>query len=137
MQAKRENPKKQLPLLARTQPIYKIIQRHRTHKNKFLRKELFNAWSNCSSLSIDLQFLSFHTVHKMHNETALQTFLLLLPIKDPCHPKRVFLTIPACSQRIPNRVKSNYGRSLTLVQWRKMWPMDSSLTLKRKKIYWL
>lgn len=53
---------------------------------------------------------------------------------EPCHPTRVSLTVVACSQWTLKRANSNCLRTLTLTQWRRMWFVNSSSYLQKKKI---
>ena len=63
---------------------------------------------------------------KGHNGLALQTPFLFSPTKDPSQPKIVTLTVAGSTHCTPKRENSNAQRVLALVQWRRMWYIDSS-----------
>ena len=84
-----------------------------TEVNKFLRKNIFKKWLECSSLSNDWRFLSVQTIQKIHKKAALQTFLHFFPTNKLCHLKRASLIVAACTQWIPKRSNNNRQRILT------------------------
>ena len=56
-------------------------------------------------MSKDLQFFFSDIAEKMHNGGTLEILLLFLPIKNPCHPKWVSLTMIAWTKWMPKSEK--------------------------------
>ena len=67
--------------------INNLDKENKLHKNK-----TFNLWSESSTFSNNLVFLSFQIIQKRHKGATLQTSFLFLPTKVSCQPKRVSLT---------------------------------------------
>lgn len=83
---------------------------------KLLRKIFFSRWSNNSSQSKYLLFLSFQIVQKIQG-AALQALIRLLSAKEPCHLGRVSLTNSDITHRIPKMENTSCHKSLALFQW--------------------
>ena len=79
-------------------------------------KEFFNLWSENSSLLNTQIFLSFHTVQNKHKGAICQAFLRTLPIKAPCHPRRVFFIEQERIQATPKREKRRFQRTQVFAQ---------------------
>ena len=107
-------------------PIYTI-----THIEKLFRNKLFSLWSNNSSLSKNLLFLSFQSVQKMQVGATLQALMCLFSIKVTFHPRRVSLTVLEITHQTPKMENTNYHNNLTLTQWRRIWSMVSNSTLQK------
>ena len=104
-------------------PIYTL-----THIEKLFRNKLFSIWSNNSSLSKNLLFLSFQSVQKMQVGAALQALLRHFSIKVPFHPRRVSLTMSEITHRTPKMENASCYSNLALSQWRRIWSMVSNST---------
>ena len=68
---------------------------------------------------------------KMQRGAAFQTVLWFVPTEKTCQPKRVFLTIGKRTQAMPNNENRSCPSAFTVMQWMRMWSIDSSLQLQR------
>lgn len=100
--------------------VYVPTQAKRPHRNNH-----FNLFSGCSTFPNALQFPSFHKVQKMHIGVICQTFFCFFWTKEPCQIKGVSLTMEGPTQTIPNRKNKSCHRTLDMMQWRRMWSIDS------------
>ena len=71
----------------------------------------------------------------MQNRAAFQTLFHFLPTKESWQLKKDSLIVEGNTQTTPNKENNNYHRTLNLTQFRRMWSIDSSLTLQRKHLF--
>ena len=109
--------------------IYNFVQDHKLHT-----EEYFNLWTENSSLSNVILFLSFHIAHKRHKGASFQVFLLFLPTKDPHQPRKVSLTEQGRTQVTPKRANNNSHKTLILMQWIKVWLVNFSSARQKKHL---
>ena len=89
-------------------------------------KEFFNLWSDRTSFSKTILFLSFHTIQNKQRGAARQTLLCFLSFKGACQPKRVSLTEKGVTQLTPNKENKRSHKTFALGQWIRMWFIISS-----------
>ena len=65
---------------------------------------------------------------------CLHTFLRFLPILNPRQPRRVSLTERGRTQLTLKIANNNSHKTLALVQWIRIWSIDSSSTQQRKHL---
>ena len=107
-----------------------LVQIKKLHK-----KENFNTWSESSTFSKTLLFLSFQTVQNGLRGATLHAFFLFFPTKWPCQPRSISLTEECTTQTTPSKENTNCHNKLALEQWRRMWSQDSSSPLQRKHLF--
>ena len=98
----------------------------REHINRLVMRESLRAWIVHCSPSKFLWFRFFQIVHKKQRRIVLQTFLLYLPTKLPCHPSNKSLTEKRRTHEMPKKEKSKCHNSLAIPQWMRRWSTDSS-----------
>ena len=106
-----------------------------THTKKLLRKIFFCHWSNNSSQSKYLPFLSFQIVKKIQDGAVVQALICLLSTKESCQPMRVSLTDSIITHWILKIKNTSYHKSLALSQWRRIWSMDSGFSLHKTHLF--
>ena len=71
---------------------------------------------------------------KRHKRAAFHTFLCFLPMLKLRHPRRVSLIERGRTQVTPKIANNNSHKTLALVQWIRIWSIDSSYSQQRKHL---